>query len=80
MMGDTVNLAARLEAAAKDYGVNILISESFENRVNDQFITRKLDLVRVKGKSEPVTLYELVAEKGSLTDEKMKLLDEFSRE
>lgn len=79
MMGDTVNLAARLEAAAKDYGVDILISESFESRVNDQFITRKLDLVRVKGKSEPVTLYELVAEKGSLTDKKMKLLDEFSR-
>ncbi|WP_425460642.1 adenylate/guanylate cyclase domain-containing protein [Leptospira idonii] len=61
MMGDTVNLAARLEAAGKDYGVNILISESTKALVDQELFTRELDLVRVKGKNEPVRLYELIA-------------------
>nr|WP_282097140.1 adenylate/guanylate cyclase domain-containing protein [Leptospira ryugenii] len=61
MMGDTVNLAARLEAAGKDYGVNILISESTKSRIESELFTRRLDLVRVKGKNEPVQLFELIA-------------------
>ena len=43
MMGDTVNLAARLEAAGKDYGVNILISEFTNEKIKEKFFTRKLD-------------------------------------
>jgi adenylate cyclase len=61
MMGDTVNLAARLEAAGKDYGVNILISESTNKKIIEEFFTRELDAVRVKGKNEPVKIYELIA-------------------
>jgi adenylate cyclase len=64
MMGDTVNLAARLEAAGKDYGVNILISEFTNEKIKDKMFTRKLDIVRVKGKNEPVQLFELIAIKG----------------
>ncbi len=64
MMGDTVNLAARLEAAGKDYGVNILISESTNVKIKDKFFTKKLDAVRVKGKTEPVNIYELIAVRG----------------
>ena len=60
MMGDTVNLAARLEAAGKDYGVNILISDSVKKYIDSEMFTRELDRVRVKGKNEPVTLYELI--------------------
>ncbi|MCS6983792.1 MAG: HAMP domain-containing protein [Leptospiraceae bacterium] len=67
MMGDTVNLAARLEAAAKDYGVNILISEMVQKQIEHEMFTRKLDLVRVKGKNEPVTLYELVGKKNEIS-------------
>jgi adenylate cyclase len=67
MMGDTVNLAARLEAAAKDYGVNILISESVKSQIEEEMFTRKLDLVRVKGKNEPVKLYELIASKSTVS-------------
>ena len=63
MMGDTVNLAARLEAAGKDYGVNILISEMVNEKIHDEMFTRELDLVRVKGKNEPVRLYELIGRK-----------------
>jgi adenylate cyclase len=61
MMGDTVNLAARLEAAGKDYGVNILISDMVQREVAMEMYTRTLDKVRVKGKNEPVTLYELIS-------------------
>ncbi|NBU99794.1 MAG: adenylate/guanylate cyclase domain-containing protein, partial [Spirochaetia bacterium] len=61
MMGDTVNLAARLEAAGKDYGVNILISEMIKDNIGNNFFIRELDLVRVKGKNEPVKLFELIS-------------------
>jgi len=61
MMGDTVNLAARLEAAGKDYGVNVLISDAVKKHVEEEMFTRELDRVRVKGKNEPVTLYELIS-------------------
>lgn len=64
MMGDTVNLAARLEAAGKDYGVDILASDSVYKEIQDRIYARKLDVVRVKGKTEPVVLYELLARKG----------------
>ncbi len=60
MMGDTVNLAARLESAAKDYGVTILASEAVFEHIKDKIFCRKLDLVRVKGKEKPVALYEII--------------------
>ncbi len=63
MMGDTVNLAARLEAAGKDYGVNILVSENTKKGIEQEMFIRFLDLVRVKGKHEPVQIYELVCSK-----------------
>nr|WP_244936903.1 adenylate/guanylate cyclase domain-containing protein [Leptospira brenneri] len=69
MMGDTVNLAARLEAAGKDYGVSILVSEYVQDEIKDHFFTRKLDIVRVKGKTKPVTLYEIRCKKGEETEE-----------
>ncbi|TGK20417.1 adenylate/guanylate cyclase domain-containing protein [Leptospira stimsonii] len=68
MMGDTVNLAARLEAAGKDYGVNILIGESVQHEIKDEFFTRLLDVVRVKGKNEPVKLYELVGRHDKISE------------
>jgi len=65
MMGDTVNLAARLESAGKDYGVSILISETTYEHVQEQMFTRFLDNVRVKGKAHGIKIYELIAQKGS---------------
>lgn len=64
MMGDTVNLAARLEAAGKDYGVSILASDAVYEHIKDRIFTRRLDVVRVKGKSQPVTLYQIICPKG----------------
>lgn len=59
MMGDTVNLAARLEAAAKDYGIPILVSENIYNSCKDNFDFWKLDSIRVKGKDKPLLIYSL---------------------
>ncbi|TGL37584.1 adenylate/guanylate cyclase domain-containing protein [Leptospira perdikensis] len=67
MMGDTVNLAARLEAAAKDYGVSILVSESIETACKGEFHFRFLDWIRVKGKEAPVKIYSLVSFVSELT-------------
>ncbi|MBW3005150.1 adenylate/guanylate cyclase domain-containing protein [Candidatus Woesearchaeota archaeon] len=59
-MGDTINLGSRLEGLTKSYGVQIIVSESTKKAVKNKFIFRKLDLVRVKGKNKPITIYELI--------------------
>ncbi len=77
-MGDTINLGSRLEGLTKAYGVNIIASESTKRAVKDKFIFRKLDLVRVKGKDKPVTIYELICRKEEVTkeiEEKIKAYD-----
>ena len=60
LMGDNVNLGARLEGTNKQYGTNIIISEFTYEQVKDYIIARELDLVRVKGKQLPVKIYELI--------------------
>ncbi|MBW2994171.1 adenylate/guanylate cyclase domain-containing protein, partial [Candidatus Woesearchaeota archaeon] len=59
-MGDTINLGSRLEGLTKSYRVWIIASESTKKAVKGKFVFRKLDLVRVKGKKKPITIYELV--------------------
>jgi adenylate cyclase len=63
VMGDTVNLASRLEGVNKIYGTHILLSESTFNQIQDEFLCRELDLVRVKGRQQPVAIYELLGDK-----------------
>ncbi len=57
VMGDAVNLASRLEGITKEYGVNMIVGENTRAEVSDM-VFRELDLVKVKGKDEPVTIYE----------------------
>jgi len=64
VMGDNVNIGARLESAGKHFGTEILIGENTYRAVKDAFDTRRLGLVYVKGRSKPVGAYELLAEKG----------------
>jgi adenylate cyclase len=60
-LGDTVNLSSRLEGLNKEYGTHILVNESTYAGVKDDgFLFRELDIIRVKGKLQPVTIYELV--------------------
>lgn len=60
-LGDTMNLGARLESSCKYYGAQILISEyTFERMDQSKFTTRLIDRVRVKGKTQPVSVYEVL--------------------
>ena len=59
-IGDTVNLAARLESLTKDYGASIIISESTYEHVKGLFPTRELGEVTVKGKTVPVKIYAVL--------------------
>lgn len=64
VLGDDVNLASRLEGANKEYGSNIMISESTYQLVKEKVLVRELDIIRVKGKTEPTRVYELISLKG----------------
>ncbi|NQZ00145.1 MAG: CHASE2 domain-containing protein [Bdellovibrionales bacterium] len=77
VMGDAVNLGSRLEGINKQYGTRIIISEFTYADVKDDFVCREIDLVRVKGKVEPVKIYELVGE-GSVPKEKADLVKKFA--
>ena len=79
MMGDEVNLAARLESAAKQYGAYIhicknTIDQLVEQKTNNQYIYRPLDIIRVVGKDEPVETYELLAYANDKDSSKLKKL------
>jgi adenylate cyclase len=68
-LGDAVNLSSRLEGLNKDYGTHILVSEStYEAAKNDGFVFRELDLIRVKGKLEPVMIYQLMGRAAELAE------------
>jgi len=60
LMGDEVNLGSRLEGTNKVYGTTIIISESTYEQVKDKVIARELDIIRVKGKTKPVRIFELI--------------------
>lgn len=79
MMGDTVNLAARLEPAAKHYGVYLIVAENTQKAVANQFEWRFLDFLRVKGKNKPVKAYELISLKNEMTDDQSQLVQAFNQ-
>ncbi|MBV9088129.1 MAG: adenylate/guanylate cyclase domain-containing protein, partial [Acidobacteriaceae bacterium] len=60
VMGDNVNLASRLEGLNKKYGTGIVISEFTSVQVEGRFVCRELDCIRVKGKHQPVKIFELL--------------------
>jgi adenylate cyclase len=68
VMGDAVNLSSRLEGITKVYGVGIVVGEMTQLAA-PEFAYRELDRVRVKGKLEPVPIYEPIARLSDLTDE-----------
>lgn len=76
-LGDTVNLASRLESINKQYGTNIIISEETYSQVEkDQFIIRELDFITVKGKTKPLKIYELIGFNNLSENEKLQLYRE----
>jgi adenylate cyclase len=84
-LGDTVNLSSRLEGLNKDYGTHIIVNETTYGATRTaDFVYRELDVIRVKGKSQPVTIYELISRKGEdsvygSAEEVQLRLEEFAR-
>jgi len=65
-VGDPVNVAARLEGLSKEYGVRIVVGEATVTAEPQTFVYRLLDLVAVKGRSEPLRCFEVMARAGAL--------------
>jgi class 3 adenylate cyclase len=77
--GDMVNLSARLEGANKEYGTSIMISELTAQALGDGFVLRQLDRLIVKGKTEPITVFEVVGRTGEVAPDVLARLAEFER-
>ena len=81
LLGDNVNLGSRLEGTNKNYGTHIIVSETTFNQAKSVVYGRWLDAVRVKGKAQPVNIYELLgrlpAPGGRPPPEMAKLIDVF---
>ncbi|MDB6094230.1 MAG: adenylate/guanylate cyclase with Chase sensor [Verrucomicrobia bacterium] len=74
VLGDTVNLASRLEGANKEFGTGILLGETTSKLVRDHLVIRPLTGLKVKGKNTAVNVCELVGEIADLTPEKKNFL------
>jgi adenylate cyclase len=68
VIGDSVNLASRLEGLNKRYGTSLMISETTYEKVKDVMVVRPLDRVSVKGKARSVDVYELLGKRGEVDD------------
>jgi adenylate cyclase len=73
VVGDTVNLAARLESAGKQYGVQIIISEDTFTAAREAIEARELDQIRVVGKSAPARIFEVLGMKGETEQARREL-------
>jgi len=79
VIGDNVNLGSRLEGINKEYDTSIVISETTYEQVKEEMVCRELDLVAVKGKVQPVRIYELVGRVTEVPQERHQLIQAFSQ-
>jgi adenylate cyclase len=71
VIGDSVNLASRLEGANKMYGTKIMIGEETYAQAKEKILARELDFLRVKGKTQPMRVYKLINRHGDGFDENL---------
>jgi adenylate cyclase len=79
VIGDSVNLASRLEGANKQYGSSIMISDMTYQQVKGKIVVRELDLIQVKGKTEPVKVFEVLGTTDApMTDQQQQALEMYN--
>jgi adenylate cyclase len=78
VIGDTVNIASRLEGVNKIYGTDLIINEDCFHLAEREIEAREIDLVTVYGKTEPVRIYELLGKVGELDVSTLQLRDTFA--
>lgn len=79
VVGDTVNLASRLESANKYFSTRIMLSEETLQEAGEGFVVRELGLIAVKGKVHPVRIFELLAEKDGAPEELLQWAGDYRR-
>ena len=77
VVGDTVNLGARLESLNKAYGTGILVCESTWERAQRELETREVDVIRVVGKDNPVRIFEVLGDRGAVVSPVLQMRDHF---
>ncbi len=77
VIGDSVNLGSRMESLTKEYGVSLLVSEATREGLKEKYLMRAVDLVAVKGKKEPVRMYEVVKLESEASPADNKLVARF---
>jgi adenylate cyclase len=78
VLGDAVNMGSRFEALTKYYGVSLLIGEETYNQLGEQYLCREIDKVMVKGKHEPISIYNPVKLRSSATTVDFELEQKYS--
>ncbi|MFZ7125768.1 MAG: CHASE2 domain-containing protein [Desulfobacterales bacterium] len=79
VLGDQVNLGSRLEGLNKIYGTDVLVGENTARRVQSDFLLRKIDVVRVAGRTQSVAVFELVAKSGGgLSGDRQQMLLDYA--
>jgi adenylate cyclase len=76
-IGDTVNLAARLEGVNRVYGTKALVTESVHKKIKNVYLCREIDFLTVKGKKKPVRIFEILQEKKNAGDKLIRMKEQF---
>ena len=79
VIGDTANLAARLERANRVYGTQILVGETTAKAIGSQFEMREIDTISVKGKTETTRILELMSAAGQLSEDLARLRERYEQ-
>jgi adenylate cyclase len=78
VLGDAVNMGSRFEALTKYYGVSLLIGEETYNQLGERYLCREIDKVMVKGKHEPISIFNPVKLRSSATTTELELEQKYS--
>jgi class 3 adenylate cyclase len=78
-IGDNVNLAARLEGANKAYNTKCLVTENVYKQIQKIYVCREIDFMTVKGKKEPVRIYEIIHETGKGSGKHDDIIEDFEK-